>query len=80
VYRDLEHIYRDLASSVDADEQVLARELERIEEALRRLESGRYGYCKVCGQSITLARLELDPTVETCSVCAGDVAEDSMPT
>lgn len=44
--------------------------LQRIEPALRRLESGDYGYCADCNEAIAPARLEFDPTCSTCIACA----------
>ena len=38
--------------------------------ALRRMDSGAYGYCVRCDEEIAPARLELDPAVATCIVCA----------
>ncbi len=36
--------------------------LPKIEEALRRIEDGSYGYCEATGQKIGLERLLLRPT------------------
>lgn len=36
--------------------------LPKIEEALRRIEDGSYGYCEATGQQIGLERLLLRPT------------------
>ncbi len=33
----------------------------KIDEALRRIESGEYGFCEVTGEPISLARLEARP-------------------
>ncbi|MGM0595123.1 MAG: TraR/DksA family transcriptional regulator [Pseudomonadota bacterium] len=45
-------------------------ELKRIEAALGRIESGDYGYCLECDEPIAPARLELNPAVPLCIVCA----------
>jgi DnaK suppressor protein len=45
------------------------QELEAIEEALNRLESGTYGYCEVCGQPIEPRRLEIMPEAPLCRNC-----------
>ena len=54
--------------------QELARrrqqQLVRIEGALRRIESGDYGYCSVCDEEIDVRRLTLDPTNTRCVKCA----------
>lgn len=44
---------------------------QRIEQALRRIESGDYGYCVSCGEPIAEKRLALDLTIPNCIRCAG---------
>ena len=41
--------------------------LGKIRGALRRLESGDYGYCKISGEPIGLPRLLARPTTEYCA-------------
>jgi DnaK suppressor protein len=36
--------------------------ISKIDSALRRIESGDYGYCEVTGEPISLQRLEVRPT------------------
>lgn len=43
---------------------------QRIQAALRRLESGEYGFCMVCDEEISAGRLRFDPSVLTCISCA----------
>lgn len=43
--------------------------LTRIEGALRRIETGDFGYCFVCGEDIGEERLRVDPTVTRCIDC-----------
>ena len=45
------------------------QKLKAIEAALDRLQEEEFGYCVKCGDEIALKRLELDPTVATCSGC-----------
>lgn len=45
-------------------------ELQRIESALLRIESGDYGYCLSCDEVIAFKRLEYDPSVTLCIDCA----------
>ena len=45
-------------------------QLIRIGEALRRIESGDYGYCLECGNEIDVRRLAVDPSNSLCIVCA----------
>ncbi len=44
--------------------------LAKVEHALRRVDSGDYGVCEVCGESIPVARLEVLPYATTCVSCA----------
>ncbi len=44
--------------------------LHKVEHALRRIESGGYGVCEVCGEAIPVARLEVLPYATTCVTCA----------
>ena len=41
-----------------------------LKAALLRLEDGDYGSCLDCGEEIALARLKLNPAVQTCITCA----------
>lgn len=45
-------------------------ELRRIDAALKRLESGDFGFCIDCGEAIAAARLEASPTATLCVACA----------
>ena len=54
-----------------AAERARARELQRIDAALRRIEEGEYGWCAVCGEAIAERRLEVDPCATHCVSCAG---------
>lgn len=53
-----------------ATEHRRSQELKRIESALRRIETGDYGYCVVTGEEIEPKRLEADPSVPTCLAAA----------
>jgi DnaK suppressor protein len=66
-------------SRVDAmQRQALALEVERrrgqekirIEAALKRIDTGDFGDCVVCGEAIERGRLAIDPTIPTCIRCA----------
>jgi DnaK suppressor protein len=46
------------------------RELERIGEALDRLDRGTYGRCIVCGHRIASARLFALPEADRCITCS----------
>ena len=45
-------------------------ELAQIEAALRRIESGDYGYCVECDELIAEARLAFSPAAPLCIHCA----------
>ena len=47
-------------------------ELARIEGALRRIETGEYGHCFVCGEEIDLRRLLIAPTSTRCVKCLSE--------
>ena len=54
---------RRLIESIRAD-------LLRVQRALERIESGTYGRCTACGQTIAAARLSAIPESEHCHHCA----------
>lgn len=43
---------------------------KRIDAALTRIEDDEFGYCQDCGDEISAARLDLDPTLPNCVSCA----------
>ena len=57
--------------------QMKAETLHKIDEALRRLEEGTYGYCFECGDEISEKRLRALPFAVRCKDCeeAREVAE-----
>jgi DnaK suppressor protein len=46
-----------------------AETLNRIDEALRRLEEGTFGYCFECGEEINEKRLRALPFAVRCKDC-----------
>jgi DnaK suppressor protein len=50
--------------------EVESRELAKINEALERIRTGRYGKCDTCGASIKSARLQAVPHATECIDCA----------
>ena len=54
--------------------------LQKIDEALHRIDDGTYGICNVCGQLIRKARLQHLPFAHTCMECqsAMESGFDSM--
>jgi DnaK suppressor protein len=49
--------------------QMKAETLNRIDEALGRLDVGKYGYCSECGHSISVNRLRALPFAVRCNGC-----------
>lgn len=49
--------------------EIKFRELENIEHAIERIETGGYGRCSVCGEWISPARLESMPSAIRCRKC-----------
>jgi RNA polymerase-binding protein DksA len=47
------------------------RTLNEIDLSLRRMETGEYGICGVCGEEIPIARLNAIPYTRRCVTCAG---------
>jgi DnaK suppressor protein len=54
-----------------AVEQRRRARLLAIEQALRRMADGEYGYCIDCDEFIGERRLEVDPVAPKCVRCAG---------
>src|SRR6187549_2606734 len=57
--------------------QMKAETLNKIDEALRRLEEGTYGYCFECGDEVSERRLRALPFAVRCKDCeeAREVAQ-----
>jgi DnaK suppressor protein len=45
-------------------------EIEAIDQALVRIDSGQYGRCEACGKDIPQSRLEALPATAVCMGCA----------
>lgn len=43
--------------------------IEKIDDAIRMIDEGSYGYCEVCGEEIGVRRLEARPTATLCIDC-----------
>lgn len=43
--------------------------LKQLDDALERIENGTYGICRVCGNEISIKRLEAVPTTTICFDC-----------
>jgi DnaK suppressor protein len=55
---------------LDRLSEVTRVELSRVNHALQRLDSGRYGECEQCGAPISEARLRIVPEATACTRCA----------
>ena len=49
--------------------EIKREQLTRIDEALARLEQGRFGYCEDCDEEIPLERLKVAPYAPCCVPC-----------
>jgi YteA family regulatory protein len=63
---------KDLALKEDAE-----LKLRAIKDALIKMESGRYGYCDLCGAPIPLERLAAVPYTTMCRRCKGEQEEQA---
>lgn len=63
---------KDLALKEDAE-----LKLRAIKDALIKMESGRYGYCDLCGAPIPLERLAAVPYTTMCQRCKGEQEEQA---
>lgn len=43
--------------------------IKKIDETIRKIDAGEYGYCEGCGVEIGLKRLEARPTASLCIDC-----------
>ena len=53
-----------------AEEARRQTEIMRLEQALKRIEEGEYGWCASCGEKIPEGRMEIDPAATLCVRCA----------
>jgi DnaK suppressor protein len=68
--RSLELENRDVLEELDATARV---ELQQIENALLRIDTGEYGRCEACHRPIQTARLEMVPFATRCVACEQSV-------
>lgn len=57
----------EVVTALDGVSQQL---LQRVELALKRLDSGEYENCRTCGEPIDAGRLQAIPYADTCISCA----------
>lgn len=68
------------ALETDRNFQLRVKDRERklagkVEEALKRLESGEFGICEICGENISQKRLEVRPVTTYCIDCKTEEEE-----
>lgn len=61
--RESDEVLEDLGNSGQ-------HELRMIEAALKRIETGEYGDCMICGNAISEDRLDLIPATPFCAPCS----------
>lgn len=49
---------------------------KKLQEAIKRIESGTYGRCEECDSQIGFKRLEARPTAELCIICKEESEKD----
>ncbi len=65
-----EHIEADVQEHIEvALIQIKGETLERVRQALARLDQGEYGYCTECGGEISAQRLRALPFAVRCTAC-----------
>jgi len=67
-----EYDYAEVSSDsfkegIIANQQI--KELNEIEDALKRIEKGTYGVCEMCDESIAIGRLRAKPFAKFCTPC-----------
>lgn len=58
-------------------ERALEKQLQDVEVALKRIEEGKYGLCKYCGQMIEEKRLDARPTSSACISCKKQLTQEA---
>ena len=72
--------WEELATEREGDEALESLghtselEIARIRAALARIRDGSYGICTVCGEPISVERLDVLPETPLCRVCAVNAA------
>ncbi len=65
--------WTDYEGAAEPRSEVVRRELAEIDEALARIQDGRYGTCVSCGGPMGLQRLRAIPEARYCLACSGHV-------
>ena len=75
---ELHSRYPLAASGAERLRRVLSGKLSRVEEALHRMDSGSFGDCVLCGETISEERLRVLPWETHCTACKKN-GESSLP-
>ena len=51
------------------------RLITKVKEALKRIDDGAYGVCELCGEEISVKRLEVRPVTTCCIECKKEEEE-----
>ena len=73
---DNAHLWEESDIRDDVDTQA-ARELQQVNAALARLDTGEYGICEECEEPIAEARLRALPYVTLCIQCAEEAERNA---
>ena len=68
-----------LAQGMEQLDDQERKEVQAIDRALRKLDTGLYGNCETCGRNISVKRLEAIPWTQYCNECAGGVERGLKP-
>ena len=68
-FDDSAHEVQDYADNIGVENDLELR-LQKVEAALKRIESGAYGVCTNCKAEQSKERLEADYAADTCADCA----------
>ena len=67
---ELEHAQKiSLKEDIYAKQEFELKEMQSIDQALKRIEVGIYGVCLDCGEAIALRRLQVAPEAPFCLNC-----------
>lgn len=58
----------------------LKRDLYLIQDALERMEEGKYGICMACGEPLSSKRLEALPEASFCTLCQQEKEDKGIDT
>lgn len=63
--------WRDWETTATPLSESARRELQDIENALRRIDEGSYGICQACGGPMGMQRIRAIPEARYCVSCSG---------